>query len=103
MTGIMIGDSNRTRAGRSLSFHHHQKGFSTAMETSGNHLIANRIKGKKAYELTFQIRQGGDREGITDLAICVLSRNSEEGTIILTTTLTDDSTQILSANFPHPF
>lgn len=67
--------------------------FATADETSASWLIANKSKGQKVYELTFEIRHGDDDEGIARLGLCVLGRRKQSGTVSLTVTLTDGTTE----------
>ena len=43
--------------------------FSTAEETSGDLLIANKTKGGKLYELTFDVRDGDAGEGLAPVNI----------------------------------
>jgi hypothetical protein len=54
-------------------------GFSTAGETSGESLFTNHEKQKKVLTLDFAIEGGVSGEGITELALCALSRDKESG------------------------
>jgi hypothetical protein len=55
--------------------------FSTVQETSGEHLLTNRNKGEKRFELTFG-SQGGGLE-IIQLGVCALARRNQQGTVRL--------------------
>lgn len=66
--------------------------FATAIESSGDTLLANYKKGQRQYELTFQSNGGGDFAGIAELGLVVLSRRGEEGTVRVKVTFDDDST-----------
>jgi len=62
--------------------------FATADETSGDHLLTNRNKGEKLFELTFD-QEGRDSSGVIDLGVCVLSRRKQQGPVSLTAVLND--------------
>ena len=69
--------------------------FATAMESSGDTLLANYQKGQRRYELTFQSNGGGAFAGIGEIGVVVLSRRGEQGIVRLKVTFDDDSTQEL--------
>lgn len=73
--------------------------FATARPTSPPLLIANKQKGEKQYELTFEVRNGDEDEGITTLGLCVLPRKDQSGKVTLTTTFSDGETQARSIEF----
>ncbi len=73
--------------------------FATAKETSGELLIANKDKGDKDYELTFEVKNGSAEERIVLLGCCVLARRNQTGVIQLTATLTDNSTLVREIQF----
>jgi hypothetical protein len=55
-------------------------GFSTAGEVSGESLFTNHEQLAKVIELDFKISSPVEGEGITELAVCVLSREGYSGT-----------------------
>ncbi len=61
-------------------------GFSTAAETSGESLFTNHGKLQKTITLALDIEGGAAGEGITELAVCALSRDRESGGVELTAT-----------------
>lgn len=63
--------------------------FATAQETSGDHLLTNKIKGEKTFELTFKVEDGGDDAGVEHLGVCVLARKDQRGLVTLTAVLSD--------------
>lgn len=63
--------------------------FATAKETSGEHLLTNKVKGEKTFELTFKVEDGGDAAGVEHLGVCVLARNNQQGPVTLTAVLSD--------------
>jgi len=65
--------------------------FATAQETSGDHLLTNKIKGEKTFELTFKVEDGGDDAGVEHLGVCVLARKNQRGPVTLTAVLSDGS------------
>ncbi len=71
-------------------------GFSTAGETSGESLFTNHEKQKKILTLDFAIEGGANREGITELALCALSRDKDSGTIEMTADFSDGGTARLA-------
>ncbi len=71
-------------------------GFSTAGETSGESLFTNHEKQKKVLTLDFTIEGGVSGEGITELALCALSRDKESGSIEMTATFSGGSTARLT-------
>lgn len=77
--------------------------FSTAHETSGSHLITNRDKGQKDFELTLEVRDGDEREGVTAFGFCVLSRAGRSGPVRVVATMSDNSTAVLEKSMnPGP-
>ena len=70
--------------------------FATAIESSGDTLLANFKKGQRRYELTFQSGGAGMFAGIVELGVVVLSRRGEEGTVRLKATFDDDTTAELA-------
>ncbi len=62
--------------------------FSTANETSGEHLLTNRVKGEKQFELTFGFAED-DKPNIEQLAVCALARKNQSGQVSLTAILSD--------------
>ena len=71
-------------------------GFSTAGETSGESLFTNHEKQKKVLHLSLGIEGGPAFEGITELALCALSRDKESGTVEMTATFSSGGTSKLS-------
>lgn len=71
-------------------------GFSTAGETSGESLFTNHEKQKKLLHLSLGIEGGPAFEGITELALCALSRDKESGTVEMTVTFSGGGTSTLS-------
>jgi hypothetical protein len=71
--------------------------FSTADETSGELLLANKTKNTKYFELTFKVEGGDKEEGISRLAVCVLGRKRESGEVSLTARFSDDTETKLTA------
>lgn len=69
--------------------------FSTAIESSGDTLLANYKKGQRSYEITFQSAGGGSFAGIADIGVVVLSRRGEQGTVRLKATFDDDKTALV--------
>jgi hypothetical protein len=63
--------------------------FATAQETSGEHLLTNKVKGEKTFELTFKIEGAGDGAGIEHLGVCVLARRNQRGPVKLTAVFSD--------------
>ena len=63
--------------------------FATAQETSGDHLLTNKVKGEKTFELTFQVEGGGDDAGVEHLGVCVLARKNQRGPVTLTAVFSD--------------
>jgi hypothetical protein len=63
--------------------------FSTAEETSGDLLLANKSRQTKIFELTFKVEQGDADEGIARLAVCVLGRQRQSGEVTLTARYSD--------------
>ncbi len=59
-------------------------GFSTAGETSGESLFTNHAKQQKTLTLALGLEGGAATEGVTELAVCVLSRDQESGTVEVT-------------------
>ena len=66
--------------------------FATAIESSGDTLLANYKKAQRRYELTFQSAGTGPFAGIRELAVVVLSRRGEQGTVRIKATFDDDTT-----------
>ncbi len=64
--------------------------FATAQETSGEHLLANKVKGEKIFELTFKIEGDNDDVGVEQLAACVLARKGQSGVVTLTAVTSKD-------------
>lgn len=71
-------------------------GFSTAGETSGESLFTNHEKQKKILKLNLAIEDGVSGEGITELALCALSRDKESGSIEMTARFSGGGTARLS-------
>jgi hypothetical protein len=63
--------------------------FATAQETSGEHLLTNKVKGQKTFEMTFEVEDGGDGSGVEHLGVCVLARRNQRGPVKLTAVLSD--------------
>jgi mono/diheme cytochrome c family protein len=63
--------------------------FATAQETSGEHLLTNKIKGEKTFELTFKVEGADDGAGVEHLGVCVLARRNQRGPVKLTAVLSD--------------
>lgn len=59
-------------------------GFSTAEEVSGESLFTNAVKMEKVIDVSLAVRSGLRGEAVTDLALCVLSREKEKGTVGIT-------------------
>jgi hypothetical protein len=66
-------------------------GFGTAEATSGGKLFCNHTKGQKQFELTFKLENADEDEGVEQLAVCVLGRKKESGSVKLTARFTDDT------------
>jgi len=66
-------------------------GFGTAEETSGEKLFCNHAKGQKQFELTFKLEDADEDEAVEQLAVCVLGRKKESGSVKLTACFTDDT------------
>ncbi len=64
-------------------------GFATAQETSGDHLLTNKVKGEKTFELTFKVEDAGHGAGVEHLGVCVLARRNQRGPVTLTAVLSD--------------
>lgn len=71
-------------------------GFSTAGETSGESLFTNFEKQRKVLNFALGIEGGSPGEGLTELAVCALSRDGEKGAAELTATFSDGKTATLS-------
>lgn len=71
-------------------------GFSTAGETSGESLFTNHEKQQKVLTLDLMIENGTSNEGITELAICALSRAKESGKVTLTAHFSGGGSSALS-------
>ncbi|MEZ6089254.1 MAG: DUF1592 domain-containing protein [Pirellulaceae bacterium] len=71
--------------------------FATATETSGEHLLTNRIAGEKKFELTFA-GEGAFNPQIQHLAVCVLARRNQQGTVRLAVVLSSGQSIERSAN-----
>lgn len=71
--------------------------FATARESSAPLLMANKTKGEKVYELTFEIHGTDEGEGIERLGVCVLGRKNQSGPVTLIATLTDDTETAVTA------
>jgi mono/diheme cytochrome c family protein len=100
-TVVKAGDPIRVRFGsKSLLITAQEDvwvaGFSTAGETSGESLFTNHEKQKKVLTLDFAIEGGVSGEGITELALCALSRDKESGSIEMTATFSGGSTARLA-------
>ncbi len=72
--------------------------FSTAQATSHPALLTNKEKGRKRFELTFDIRSEDSEEGISHLALCVLGRKGQSGSLKLTVVQSDKDTSTLFLN-----
>jgi hypothetical protein len=66
-------------------------GFGTADATSGGKLFCNHAKSQKQFELTFKLEDAGEDESVEQLAVCVLGRKKESGSVKLTARFTDDT------------
>lgn len=71
-------------------------GFSTAGETSGESLFTNHEKQQKVLTLDLAIENGTANEGITELAVCALSRAKESGKVTLTAHFSGGGSSALS-------
>lgn len=71
-------------------------GFSTAGETSGESLFTNHEKQQKVLTLDFEIENGAAGKGITELAVCALSRAKESGKVTLTAHFSGGGSSALS-------
>jgi Protein of unknown function (DUF1592)/Protein of unknown function (DUF1588)/Protein of unknown function (DUF1585)/Protein of unknown function (DUF1595)/Protein of unknown function (DUF1587)/Planctomycete cytochrome C len=71
-------------------------GFSSAGETSGDSLFTNHEKQQKVLTLDLAIEGGVSGEGITELALCALSRDKESGSIRMTATFSGGGSAQLS-------
>lgn len=63
--------------------------FATAQETSGEHLLTNKVKGEKTFELTFKVEGADEGAGIEHLGVCVLARRNQRGPVKLTAAFSD--------------
>jgi len=70
-------------------------GFSTAEEVSGESLFTNQVEGEKVLDFTLKVDQGLSGEAVTDLALCVLSRDKEKGPVIITARFSGGTTHSL--------
>lgn len=100
-TVVKAGEPIRVRFGsKSLLITPHEDvwvaGFSTAGETSGESLFTNHEKQKKVLTLDLALQGGVSGEGITELALCALSRDKESGRIEMTATFSGGGTARLS-------
>lgn len=75
-------------------------GFSTAEETSGEGLFTNGISGAKELRLDLALDGAERGEVITDLALCVLSRRGEKGTVAVTAHFTGGGEHTLRSDIP---
>jgi Protein of unknown function (DUF1592)/Protein of unknown function (DUF1588)/Protein of unknown function (DUF1585)/Protein of unknown function (DUF1595)/Protein of unknown function (DUF1587)/Planctomycete cytochrome C len=73
-------------------------GFSTAEATSGGKLFSNHMKAEKKFELTFKLEDADEEECIERLAVCVLGRKKESGTVTLTAKFTDDTETVVAVD-----
>ncbi len=71
--------------------------FGTAEESSKPILMANKNKGEKVHELTFEIRSADEDEGIARLGVCVLGRKGQSGPVTLTAKFTDGTETAIAA------
>lgn len=71
--------------------------FGTADESSQPILMANKNRGEKAHELTFEIRSADEDEGIARLGVCVLGRRGQSGPVTLTAKFTDGTETAITA------
>jgi hypothetical protein len=76
-------------------------GFSTAEEVSGESLFTNQRKGAKSLDFTLAVEGGLPGEGVSELAVCALSRDGEAGSVTLTATFSGGGTHTLSAEIPR--
>jgi hypothetical protein len=72
-------------------------GFSTAHETSGEGLFTNHLKGQKTFTLDLSLEAAEPGEGISEVALMVLSRDRERGRVTITARYSDGSSGRLSA------
>lgn len=70
-------------------------GFSTAEEVSGESLLTNREEGQKMLEVSLKVDQGLSGEAVTELALCVLSREKEQGPVLITAQFSGGTTHSL--------
>lgn len=63
--------------------------FATADEASKPLLMANKTKGSKVFELTFEVRSADEDEGIARLSVVVLGRKKQSGQVTLTAVFSD--------------
>lgn len=71
-------------------------GFSTAGEVSGESLFTNHVQLQKVIQLDFELQSQVEGEGITELAVCVLSREDCSGTAKLSASFSGGGTAELS-------
>lgn len=71
--------------------------FATAIESSGDTLLANYRRGLRRYELTFQANGGGKFAGISEMGLVVLSRRDQAGVVRLKSTCDDGTTLEVAA------
>ncbi|OYV04256.1 MAG: hypothetical protein CFE26_17885, partial [Verrucomicrobiales bacterium VVV1] len=71
-------------------------GFSTAGETSGESLFTNFEKQRKVLAFSLGIEGGSPGEGLTELAVCALSRDGEKGPVEMKATFSGAGTATLS-------
>jgi hypothetical protein len=71
-------------------------GFSSAKATSSPNILTNKEKGRKRFELTFDIQSEDPDENIEHVGLCMIGRIGQSGRVNLTAVLTDGSETTLS-------
>ncbi len=75
--------------------------FGSAQATSGNLIVANKVKQAKTYELTLALRSEDRDEGVESIGVCVLGRRGQSGRVALTAVFSDGTEKSLVAELPE--
>ena len=71
--------------------------FATTKPASDPAILTNKEKGRKTFELTFDILSDDEDEGIKRLGLCVMGRDKQSGSVTLTAVFTDDTDAAITA------
>ena len=75
-------------------------GFSTAGETSGDSLCTNHAEREKVLDLDLSLEGGLPGEGVSELAVCVLSRDRESGEVKVEARFSGGGSSLLGHSLP---